>query len=126
VYVHLDKFDETYELILPILSVHNLIIGTTYVDIGETMTVINVNKPNYRCEVRFERRGWFSKEEFKLQGESFITEGKDKQVHYLIEGNWNNQVSITNKETKQSEVVWKKAPYPERVDYMYGMAKFHI
>ena len=76
--MYLDKFDETFELILPILSVHNLIIGTTYVDIGETMTVINVNKPNQKCEVRFERRGWFSKEEFKLQGESFITEGKDK------------------------------------------------
>lgn len=66
VYVHLDKFDETYELILPILSVHNLVIGQMYVDIGETMTVINTTRPNERCEIRFERRGWFSNEAFKL------------------------------------------------------------
>jgi len=62
VYVHLDKFNETYELNLPILSLHNLVIGSMYVDIGETMTVINLSKPNEKCEVKFERRGWFSSE----------------------------------------------------------------
>ncbi len=40
-YVNFDKFDETYELIMPLLSVHNIVIGSMYVDIGETMTVIN-------------------------------------------------------------------------------------
>jgi hypothetical protein len=62
VYVHLDKFNETYELNLPILSLHNLVIGSMYVDIGETMTVVNLSKPNEKCEVKFERRGWFSSE----------------------------------------------------------------
>ena len=62
VYVHLDKFNETYELNLPILSLHNLVIGSRYVDIGETMTVVNLSKPNEKCEVKFERRGWFSSE----------------------------------------------------------------
>jgi len=66
VYLHLEKFDETYEIILPNLSVHNLIIGTMYVDIGETMTIVNLKRQNERCEVRFERRGWFSAEEFKF------------------------------------------------------------
>ncbi len=41
VYVHLDKFDETFELVMPVISVHNLVIGTMYVDIGEVMTVVN-------------------------------------------------------------------------------------
>ena len=62
VYVHLDKFNETYELNLPILSLHNLVIGSMYVDIGETMTVVNLSKPNEKCEVKFERRGWLSSE----------------------------------------------------------------
>ena len=62
VYVHLEKFNETYELNLPILSLHNLVIGSMYVDIGETMTVVNLSKPNEKCEVKFERRGWFSSE----------------------------------------------------------------
>jgi hypothetical protein len=28
--------------------------------------------------------------------------------------------------TKESVVAWKKNPYPEKVAYMYGMAKFHL
>ena len=39
--MHLDKFDETFELVMPVISVHNLVIGTMYVDIGEVMTVVN-------------------------------------------------------------------------------------
>lgn len=35
--MYLDQYDETYELIMPLLSVHNLVIGTMYVDIGETL-----------------------------------------------------------------------------------------
>jgi hypothetical protein len=65
-YFHFDKFDVTYELIAPIVSVHNLILGNMYADIGETMTIVNQKRPEERCEVEFERRGWFSKEGFKL------------------------------------------------------------
>jgi hypothetical protein len=41
VYVHFDTTDETFELIMPVLSAHNLIIGQMYIDVGESMTVIN-------------------------------------------------------------------------------------
>ena len=64
-------------------------IGTVYVDIGETMYVINTNRPTERSEIRFERRGWFSSEEFKLEGEAYTGEGKKKEIAYKIEGNWN-------------------------------------
>jgi hypothetical protein len=87
--VHFDTFNETYEITLPVLSAHNLVIGTLYVDIGETMYVINTNRPTERSEVRFERRSWFSSEEFKLEGEAYAGEGKKKEIAYLIEGNWN-------------------------------------
>lgn len=61
-----------------------------YIDIGDTMTIINQNRPNEKCEVRFERRGWFSKEQFKLVGEAYLLEGKTKKIMYNIEGNWND------------------------------------
>jgi hypothetical protein len=35
-------------------------------------------------------RGWFSKEAFKLVGEVYQLEGKNKKVMYTIEGNWND------------------------------------
>lgn len=53
---------------MPLLSVHNLVIGSMYVDIGETMTVINQARPSEICEVNFERRGWFTSEAFKFTG----------------------------------------------------------
>ena len=40
-YFTFTRFNETYELVQPIFSIHNLVIGTMYVDIGETMTVLN-------------------------------------------------------------------------------------
>jgi Oxysterol-binding protein len=71
VYYHFDEFNETYELIMPVLSVHNLIIGQMYVDIGESLTIVNMSRPNEKCEVRFERRGWFTTEAFKFEGEAY-------------------------------------------------------
>lgn len=124
--MHFDKFDETYELIMPMLSAHNLVIGTMYIDVGETMTVTNLARPEEKCEVRFERRGWFTSEAFKFTGEAFVKEGKKKNVAYTIEGNWNKEVRLTNAQTKDQKIVWTKTPYPEKAAYMYGMSKFHI
>jgi hypothetical protein len=41
----MEKFNETYELSAPVVSVHNVIpvplMGAMYNDIGETLTVVN-------------------------------------------------------------------------------------
>ena len=39
VYVDLADFGERYEIQLPLLSMHNFIIGTPYMDLGEKMTI---------------------------------------------------------------------------------------
>lgn len=90
------------------------------------MTITNQNRPNEICKVNFERRGWFSKEQFKLTGEVYYMDGKNKQVTHLIEGNWNDKVSIVDPKSGQRTVVWTKAPYPANVDSMYGMSHFSL
>jgi len=87
-YFHFDLFDETYEVIPPIFSIHNIVIGQMYVDIGESMTIINQKRPNERAEVRFERRGWFSDDAFKCQGEVYRVEGKNKVNAFTLKGKW--------------------------------------
>jgi hypothetical protein len=77
-YVDLDKTGDRYEVDLPPMSAHNLVIGTMYIDVGETMTITNLQRPNEKCTVKFERRGWLSKEAFKLTGEVFAG-GSGKQ-----------------------------------------------
>lgn len=42
IYCEFDKFPgEVYEITAPVISVHNLVIGQLYVDIGETLLVYN-------------------------------------------------------------------------------------
>lgn len=62
------------------MSVHNLIIGSPYVDIGGGMKVnlvqwgegVKGGSPvEYCAAIRFTKRGWFSKEEFKVEGEVY-------------------------------------------------------
>jgi hypothetical protein len=73
-YIDLDKFGERYEINLPLMSVHNLIVGKMYIDIGDTMTVKKVpitkslilGDEEVSCSINFTRRGWFTKEEFKI------------------------------------------------------------
>lgn len=62
---------------MPVFSAHNLVIGKTYVDIGGTMTVKKVTcedgtkQPDRgeECVLNFHRSGFFTKQEFKLDGE---------------------------------------------------------
>lgn len=54
---------------MPVMSAHNLIIGRTYVDIGDSMTVRKVAQHNgikaqdldELCTLNFERGGFFTK-----------------------------------------------------------------
>lgn len=68
-YIEMHDYKETYEIQLPCLSVHNLIIGTTYIDIGGSSTISLLENKNLKCQLRYTKRGWLSKEEFKVEGE---------------------------------------------------------
>lgn len=125
-YVIMDNFDETYEVHAPTISIHNLIIGNLYADIGDTLTVINTKRPMERADVHFTRRSWFSDEAYIFQGEAFIQEGKNKIVQQRITGQWNSQVTLTDEQTKVSTQVWTKVPYPEKSEWQYGMSHFHL
>ena len=72
-----------------------------YVDMSETMNIVNLSRQNERSEVKFERRGWFTSEAFKLTGETFYVEAKKKKVQYTINGNWNKEIKLTNELTKE-------------------------
>ena len=112
--------NDLYEITQPVVTLNNLIIGTTYFDICDTMTVQSVQRPELRCEVKFEQRGFWG-EPCKVSGRTYI--GK-KEVH-KISGNWNSALSLTDS-NGNSEVVWQRTPFPEKVEWMYGMSKFAL
>jgi hypothetical protein len=89
-YIHFDKFDETYELNSPVFNICNLVVGDIYIDLSEYTNVVSLKRPNEACSVKFYPRGWFSKDNFKVAGEVFKTFGNSKEPYYTIEGNWND------------------------------------
>lgn len=122
----MDTTGEKFEIISPVMSAHNLVIGTTYVDIGDNMTVTNLTTEDVAL-VKFTRRGWFVKESFKLEGT--VTQASTGEVVNKIYGNWNDKVYMkpaSAGDDEQGELVWTKSPYPEKWEYMYGMSHFSL
>jgi len=68
-YVELPELNERYELFAPVVSAHNIIIGKLYIDIGGTASTRIIGNNNLKSEVRYTKKGWFTKEEYKFVGD---------------------------------------------------------
>ena len=44
-------------------------MGTTYIDLGGNQKIRCITEPDLEANLRYTRRGWFTKEEFKVEGE---------------------------------------------------------
>lgn len=75
--------DEKYEIELPTISAHNLIIGTPYVDLGGPSTIKNMSRPGEVCNLNFNRRGWSESSYFKVDGEIFVNGGAKKKCQCI-------------------------------------------
>lgn len=115
-------FNEHYECTKPTFCAGNLIIGQMYVDLGGKCNVENKTL-GHKAEVEFKRRGWSASSYYKC---SAIIKNKDGVVKYKIEGDWSKQFELQNVETGEKEIIWRKSPYHEMADHMYGMTPFAI
>lgn len=105
------------------MSLHNLVMGKPYMDLGDTAVITNSAKPSQRCEIDFFNRGWFSKDAFKLSGRVFEEVDGVKHIKYEINGHWNDRV-LVNKPGESSYIAWKKREYPDQWEWQYGMTTF--
>lgn len=96
-YIEFEDHSETYEIESPTLSAHNLIIGTPYVDIGGTSSVRLIEKPELECVVTYTKRGWISKDQFKVEGEVCRSNkgSKKSEPLFKIHGNWNSKIYLS-------------------------------
>lgn len=62
---------EKYQIELPVISAHNLIIGTPYLDLSGKSTIRNMMKKEEYCELEFHKRGWSASSYFRVEGEIF-------------------------------------------------------
>jgi hypothetical protein len=102
-YIDLHKRGERYEIDYPIVSIHNLILGELYLDVGGAYTVRKVYhegflrpKPDREelAVVNFTRKGWFTKESCKCEGDVSYRDGATRKKALKIFGNWNDKVFL--------------------------------
>jgi hypothetical protein len=115
---------------------HNLIIGDMYLDVGGTYTVRKVyhdgfDRPKPDREelavVNFTRKGWFTKEAYKCEGEVSFLDGDTRKKVLKIFGNWNDKIYFQDLiSDSDPEQVWEKTPLPENWRFMYGLTHFAL
>jgi hypothetical protein len=90
--------NEKYEIELPVISAHNLIIGNPYLDLSGKSTIKNMMKPQEYCELEFHKRGWSASSYFRVEGEIFSSGcGKKDTPFYRIEGKWSESATLINR-----------------------------
>ena len=91
---------------------------------GGRAYVRNLACPNERyVELAFTKRGWSGDNAYGVTGQVFSA---PNHVAYKIEGKWNQEVRLLNASTGNLEYTWKKPPYPDNWEYMYGMTRHHL
>jgi hypothetical protein len=89
--VELDGYKERYEIEQPVVSAHNLILGTMYFDLGGKSIIKNLSRPDEVCVLEFHKKGWTASSAYKINGE--ILRGK-KEVLYKLEGKWSEGMAL--------------------------------
>jgi hypothetical protein len=108
------KFDnETITASRPLIYVKNL-ITTRYLDIGESMNLIN-HRTGERAEIRFTPKGWYT--DSQIDGTIYDAAGTEK---YTLAGSWKTAISLTNIETEEEELLWQEPVQPEDSEEQFG------
>mmetsp|Transcript_29606 Transcript_29606/g.28830 ORF Transcript_29606/g.28830 Transcript_29606/m.28830 type:complete len:197 (+) Transcript_29606:1364-1954(+) len=82
--------DELYEMTMPLMSAHNLIIGQTYLDLHGKCSVRNLTR-NETCIINFHKRSWSGANAFNLSGEIRNAAG---ELAFKVEGNFSDKVYV--------------------------------
>ena len=78
-----------YQLSAPVLSAHNLIIGTPYVDCNGKVPIKNLTL-GCQAVLEYHLRGWTG-HGHKVTGDVYNLKGRPR---YKIEGRWNKEIVL--------------------------------
>ena len=91
-----------YTYNLPVVSVKGLMKPPMYNDYLGTTVIENINEPNYKTEITFVEQSWSQPVLGNFSGKVYSGE---EQVEYLIGGNWQEEIYITDKDGNNKNVL---------------------
>ena len=88
----------------PIVSVKGLMKPPMYNDYSGCTIIQDTNNKNLKCELNFIEQSWTSEKIGDIEGKVFSDENK---VDYIIGGNWQNEIFITDVDGNNKEILLK-------------------
>ena len=88
----------------PIVSVKGLLKPPMYSDYSGTTIIQDINDKNIKLELNFIEQTWTQSILGRFEGKAFSAED---QIEYLIEGNWQDEIYITDKDGNNKQVLLK-------------------
>lgn len=131
-HLRLKRHGELYTWKKPTTCVHNLIVGTLWIDHYGELNITN-HKTKERCLLKFLPTGWRGKNACEIHGSIYDVHGKEC---YKLFGKWNEKfmsIPISTLETLSNRrrstvasIVWRVANRPENASDYYSFTKFAI
>ena len=95
--LHLDGFNESYLITLPSLHIEGLITGSPYVELNSSTYI--QSSSGYTARIDYSGKGWVSGKKNTFSA-ILYPEGKEKEVIYKADGQWNDSFQIKDAKTK--------------------------
>ncbi|KAH0553034.1 hypothetical protein GP486_006771 [Trichoglossum hirsutum] len=94
---HIGAYNEDYLITLPSLHIEGLVYGAPYVELN-TYTYIQ-SSSGYTSKISYSGKGWVSGKKNSFTA-TVYPEGKEKDILYSVEGQWNDAFTIRDAKTK--------------------------
>ena len=113
---------EKFTLTKPKSRLHNYMMGKMYVWYEGKMECVNEDTRE-RLEVDFKKKGWTSSGDYKVSGSIFNDLGREA---CKVEGDWRENLQITDIKTKKTTLVCSRKPEPANCERQYSFTNFAI
>jgi hypothetical protein len=117
--IALKETGDVYNIGPPASRVNNIIVGRTWIDTFGDMQVNNL-KTKQKALIKFRECSVFGTGRWEVSGELI---GADGETKYVLNGKWNESVSVSKPDGSQSKTLWRKEPMPENPT-KYGFTNF--
>ena len=102
IHIYFKKSGSHYVFNRPSITMKGLMKPPMYNDYSGTTIIQDVVNSNIKCELNFIEQSWTNNELGEFEGKVFSDENK---VEYLLGGNWQNEIYMTDKDGNNKEVL---------------------
>ena len=100
--IYLKKTRNNYVYNRPLIYIKGLMKPPMYNDYSGTTIIEDINDKNVKCELNFIEQSWSSNELGKIEGKVCLN---DEDIKYLIGGNWQEEIYITDPDGNNKKVL---------------------